>query len=88
VTFPKDDSLKELYKKMDEWDLSFGEKLNLTPVIKRMQIRRISWRYLNLIESHLNLVFEMIRSSDELDTKHNDHIIHLQLVLKQGKVPG
>jgi len=88
VTFPKDDSLKELYKKMDEWDLSFGEKFNLTPVIKRMQIRRISWRYLNLIESHLNLVLEMIRSSDELDTKHNDHIIHLQLVLKQGKVPG
>jgi len=88
VAFPKDASLSKLYAQLDEWDVSFGEQFQLDTVIKRMQIRRISWRYLNLIESHLNLVLEMIRSSDELETKHNDHIIHLQLTLKQGKVPG
>ncbi|MFP5457177.1 MAG: hypothetical protein ACLGG7_00455 [Bacteriovoracia bacterium] len=88
VTFPKDSGLGPLYQKMDEWDVSFGDRFNLETVIKRMQIRRISWRYLNLIEAQLNLALEMIRSADELDTKHNDHIIHLQLTLKQGKVPG
>lgn len=90
VMFPKDKTpaLLEYYKSFDEWDVRFGEQFELTEVIGKMQIRRISFRYLGLIQKQLELLFETIRSSDETDLRHNSQVIQLQVNLKKGSIPG
>ncbi|MGE5085152.1 MAG: hypothetical protein ACM3MG_02560 [Bacillota bacterium] len=90
VIFPteKSPALLEYYKLFDEWDIRFGEQFELTEVIGKMQIRRISFRYLGLIQKQLELLFETIRSSDETDLRHNSQVIQLQVNLKKGTLPG
>lgn len=90
VMFPqeKTEALLNYYKSFDEWDNKFGEQFELTEVIGKMQIRRISFRYLGLIQKQLELLFETIRSSDETDLRHNSQVIQLQVNLKKGTIPG
>lgn len=88
ISFPSSPSLKKYYKNMDEWDKNFGHLFLFTPELKKTHLRRISWRYLNLIKAHLQLLFDTINSADEIDSKHNDEVIYLQVVLKSGKMIG
>lgn len=80
--------LKASYEKFDKWDESFGTQLGLEIVINKMQLRRVSGRYISIIQSQLDVLFELVRSSDEMDSKFNDKILQLKVVLKQGTLPG
>lgn len=90
VIFPreKDAALSLVYKKFDQWDLEFGEQFELEELVSRMAIRRISFRYLGIIHKQLELLFDLVRASDEIETKHNSQIIQLQVQLKKGSLPG
>ncbi|WP_374074583.1 hypothetical protein [Bdellovibrio bacteriovorus] len=90
VIFPKDTSeeLGKYYEKLDQWDIEFGEQFDLQDVLSKMLIRRISFRYLSLIQKQLEMLFDLVRSSDEIDTRHNSQIIQLQVSLKKGALPG
>ncbi|GAB4016586.1 MAG: hypothetical protein Fur0010_16490 [Bdellovibrio sp.] len=88
--FPKDDSnaLKEAYKKFDLWDKEFSEQFSFETLVNKMMIRRISPRYLGIIQKNAELLFDFVRASDEADKRYNQDVIHLNFVLKKGELPG
>lgn len=80
--------LKPTYRQFDEWDETFAEDMNFSEHQNKMIIRRISPRYLDVIEDSLNNILKIIRAADELDTKYNESLIQVRLSLKSGKIPG
>lgn len=80
--------LKDAYKKFDEWDESFGTQLAMDLLINKMLIRRVSGRYLSIIQKQLENLFEIVRSSDEMDARFNDNVLQLKVVLRRGRLPG
>lgn len=90
VKFPKSETaeLKKAYQKFDIWDAEFSQVFQLASLTKKMMLRRISFRYLGLIQKQLELLFDLIRSADEIHNVHNDKVIHLKIELNQGKLPG
>lgn len=90
VIFPKSssDELSKYYEKLDQWDIEFGEQFELQDVLSKMLIRRISFRYLSLIQKQLEMLFDLVRSSDEIDTRYNSQVVQLQISLKKGTLPG
>lgn len=89
--FPSDKEFPELrpiYRLFDEWDERFAEDMNFTEHMNKMMVRRISPRYLGVIEDSLNTVIKFIRAADELDSKYNDSLVQVRLTLKSGKLPG
>lgn len=80
--------LKDAFAKFDQWDESFGGQFAMEFVINKMLIRRVSGRYLVIIRKQLELLLELLRTSDEVDTRYNDTVLQLKVVLKQGKLPG
>lgn len=80
--------LKPLYRQFDEWDESFAEDFEFANRLDKMLIRRISPRYLNVIEKSLDMVLSLVRASDELEDKHNEDLIQIRLSLKSGRLPG
>ena len=53
-----------------------------------MMIRRISPRYLSTIQKQIDNITDFIRLSDESDQKHNNDVLHLQIKLSHGELPG
>lgn len=53
-----------------------------------MMTRRISPRYLSVINKHLEALTELIRLSDESDKSHNTEVLHIQIKLQTGELPG
>jgi len=88
--FPKahNDSLKKGYELFDKWDSEFENNFELKKLMNKMMIRRISPRYLSLIQRQIDLLMELIRTSDETDVEMNDQVIQLQMNLSCGKIPG
>jgi len=80
--------LKEAFAKFDRWDESFGGQFDLDFLMNKMLIRRVSGRYLLIIRRQMDLLLELLRSSDEVDTRYNDNVLQLKVVLRQGKLPG
>lgn len=80
--------LKPFYRKFDEWDEQFSEDTGFENHLSKMVIRRISPRYLDVIEDSLNSIIKLIRASDELDPKYNDSLVQVRLSLKSGQLPG
>lgn len=80
--------LKEYYAKFDAWDESFGEKFSLETILNKMIIRRVSPRYLSIIRNQLETLFELVRSSDETDTKYNEKVLQLKVIFRHGQLPG
>jgi hypothetical protein len=80
--------LKEAYKKFDLWDESFGTQMAMDLLINKLLIRRVSGRYLTIIQGQLENLFEMVKSSDELDLRFNDSVLQLKVQLRKGKLPG
>lgn len=83
-----DEKLKEAYRKFDLWDQSFDIRHGFQTVMEKMVLRRISPRYLSLIQKQLEICLDLIRSSDEIDPKYNEHSIQIRLQLKSGRLPG
>jgi hypothetical protein len=88
--FPKahNDNLKKHYELFDKWDSEFENNFELKKIVNKMMIRRISPRYLSLIQKQIELLMELIRTSDETDVEINDQVIQLQMNLSCGKIPG
>lgn len=80
--------LKPLYRQFDEWDETFAEDFDFTARMDKRLIRRISPRYLNVIEKSLDMVLSLVRASDELEDKYNEDLIQIRLSLRSGRLPG
>ena len=88
--FPKpiNVDMKKQYKSFDAWDTEIGNLFHFTEITNRKFVRRVSGRYISLIEKHLQIVFELIRTADEIDPKHNDKVVQFQLNFQSGELPG
>ena len=73
---------------MDEWDGEFSTIFDLNEFARKVFIRRVSYRYLGLIKNNLNNLFDLIRASDELDSKYNNKIIQFSVSVNEGEIPG
>jgi hypothetical protein len=82
------EDIKEAYAKFDRWDERFGEHFGLEFVLNKMLIRRVSGRYISIIRKQLETLFELVKSSDEVDTRYNESVLQMKVVLRQGKLPG
>lgn len=80
--------LKEAYAKFDLWDESFGRKYGLEQLLNKMIVRRVSGRYLTLLRKQLDVLFELTKTSDEVDQRYNENVLQLKVSLRQGKLPG
>jgi hypothetical protein len=80
--------LKEAYAKFDLWDESFGRKYGLEQLLNKMIVRRVSGRYLALVRKQLDVLFELTKTSDEVDQRYNENVLQLKVSLRQGKLPG
>jgi hypothetical protein len=80
--------LKAAYAQFDQWDETFGGQFALDFLLNKMLIRRVSARYLAIIRKQLDLLFDLVKSSDETELRHNDNVLQLKVVLRQGKLPG
>lgn len=80
--------IKEAYEKFDRWDERFGEHFGLEYFVNKMMIRRVSGRYLSIIRKQLETLFELVKTSDELDSRYNESVLQLKVVVRQGKLPG
>lgn len=88
--FPPSDSteLKKAYELFDHWDHEFSEQFSFETLVNKMMIRRISPRYLGIIQKNAELLFDFVRASDEADKRYNQEVLHLNFVLKKGELPG
>lgn len=88
--FPKADSptLIKYYETFDQWDKEFEQKFGLETLVNKMMIRRISPRYLGLIQKQIEVLVDTIRISDESEIRHNNQVIQLQINLCKGEIPG
>ena len=48
----------------------------------------MSPRYFGLIVSHRDLLFDLVRGAEELNSAHNTHVVSLNLTLSLGRVQG
>ena len=89
-TFPKaeTETLQSHYALFDQWDKDFEEKFSLENIMNKMMIRRISPRYLSLIQKQIEVLQDAVRISDESDIRHNNQVIQLQIRLSKGGIPG
>ena len=91
IRFPdvkQSQDLKMLYQKFDLWDQDIGSQFAFEDVVNKMFLRRISIRYLGLLQKNLDLLFETLKSSDETDKRYNESVVQLQVQLKKGRFPG
>jgi hypothetical protein len=89
IKFPAKSKFNEsIYKILDQWDLEFTTVMNMEMLISKTLLRRISPRYLGLIQGQIQLLIETLRISDESETKYNSEVIQLSISLFQGKLPG
>lgn len=88
--FPKAETatLIKNYETFDLWDKEFEVKFSLETLINKMMIRRISPRYLGLIQKQIDVLVDIVRISDESEIRHNNQVIQLQIKLCKGEIPG
>ncbi len=85
---PYNEELEKIYKQLDLWDLKVTENLNLKAVTKTSMFRRVSPRYVGIIQTQLELTMSLLRCSEEFDKKHNNDAVMLQIDFSKGKLPG
>lgn len=89
IRFPaRTETLAKSYEAMDDWDKTFGEAMEFSNVLQKAITRRISVRYLDILERQMNLFVDLIKSSDELDSRFNNEVVQLKLSFKKGRLPG
>ncbi|MFP5520597.1 MAG: hypothetical protein ACLGGX_11885 [Bdellovibrionia bacterium] len=90
VRFPKATTLqlKEDYAKFDDWDQEFTKDFAFEKVFEKRLLRRVSPRYLEIINQQLELTTELVKTSDELNSSFNSDVIFMEINLTRGKVPG
>lgn len=88
--FPKDSDreLSSIYNAFDDWDVEFSYQFNFDKMMNKMMIRRISPRYMSVIEKQIEALTDLVRLSDESDQKYNNDVLHLQIRMSKGEIPG
>ena len=79
---------KKLYEELDLWGIEFTKSMGFESLLQKMMLRRVSGRYLSVILGHCNLLLDLVRSSDEVESKHNDHVLMLNISIQNGNLPG
>jgi hypothetical protein len=79
---------KKLYEQIDVWNANFQQVMGFDTFLQKMLLRRVSTRYLSLIQSHLNVLFDLVRTSDEVEQDHNHEVLMLNVSLQRGQLPG
>jgi hypothetical protein len=80
--------LRKLYDRLDLWDKDFAHEMELSAIVERRLLRRISGRYLQLILQHVELILQTARCADELETRYNSEVIQLAIEVRKGRLPG
>lgn len=90
VKMPKatNDQLRKFYDKFDRWDKEIGVDYDFTNIKRKGLIKRISPKYIDLISKQLDLVIDLIHTSNDLDQDVNDAILSLNLSVDIGRLPG
>lgn len=88
--FPKAETtaLKNLYEKINSYDLEKNEQFGLTKVKRSSFFKRISPRQAEIILMHLDLLFQTIRTADDMDVSYNTEVLSFDLTYYRGKVIG
>lgn len=85
---PSSKSLKQLFVTLDQYDARRTQFFKMAKVKRGQFFRRISPKYLQLLEMNLELLFQMLRLADETDVVNNTHVVALSLSLHEAKLPG
>ncbi len=90
MKFPTADSdtQKKLYEHSDAWNISFPKEMRFEQLVEKMMLRRVSSRYLSVIQAHCKVMLDLVRASDELDSEHNDDVLMLNVSIQSGFLPG
>ena len=90
MKFPTADSdtQKKLYEQIDAWNISFPKEMRFEQLVEKMMLRRVSSRYLSVIQAHCKVMLDLVRASDELDSEHNDDVLMLNVSIQSGFLPG
>lgn len=86
--FPKDASYKKIYDQFDVWDTEFTSDFKFESLVKKVMTRRISPRYLSAIQQQIESLVGLVRLSDESDKIHNTEVLHLNIQMQKGELPG
>ncbi|MDD4974837.1 MAG: hypothetical protein PHY93_10835 [Bacteriovorax sp.] len=88
--FPKPEttSLKKIYDKINAYDLDKNKTFGLSKMKRASFFKRISPRQSEIILMHLELLFQTIRTADELDVSYNTEVLSFDLSCYQGKILG
>lgn len=84
----QDSEVSSAYELFDSWDISFSKQFEFEKLINKTMIRRISPRYLSAIKNQINSISDFVRLSDEAEKKYNNDVLHLQIQLSRGEIPG
>ena len=82
------DQLRKFYDKFDQWDKEIGIDYDFTNIKRKGLIKRISPKYIDLISKQLDLVIDLIHTSNDLDQDVNEVILSLNLSVDIGRLPG
>jgi hypothetical protein len=85
---PETAALQKTYDQMDLWSIAFQQEMQFTSLVQKMMLRRVSSRYLSVIQAHCNVLIDLIRASDEIEPDHNDEVLMFNVSIQQGKLPG
>jgi hypothetical protein len=82
------ESLKKLYKQIDQYDLKINDFFSLKEDKYGTFFKRVSPRYLPLIRQQIETLFMTIRASDEISQEHNELAFSLSIKSFIGEIEG
>lgn len=89
VRFPSaTGTLKRSYEQLDLWDREFGRAMRFKSLHRRMVLRRISPRYVHLIEQFCEVLGGLVSASEDNDPIYNDEVLSLRISVSTGRLPG
>lgn len=82
------DSLKKFYSQLDIYDQERHSFFRMSKVKRASFFKRISPRQSEIILGHLELLFQTIRSADDVDVAYNSEVISFNVNLHKGPLKG
>lgn len=90
LRFPSADTpeLKAAYDQMLTWERMVPVQFNFDTEFSKLQIRRCTKQSREIIKRYCQLLFDIVRSSEDSNADLNQEIIYLDLYLAFGELPG
>ncbi len=76
------------YLQLDHWDKNFSEFFEFEKNVEKFLLRRVSPRFIGLLQAQLNFIVDLTKSSEEMDSTYNEDVLMLSLKMAKGKLPG